>query len=188
MKKTKITGLIMINGKEFFGKTELTYELKKILANPELISHAKSEGRKVYFYIIGKKRQPITGHLGDIVAMLKPMKNFCRIHNSYLVNMNFVFCWCTHDDYLKLLLTTGEINDGTTIKVNLCRYDDKPPAYTVNGIDKYQLEKLLQKGYILNVSETFTIPFKKREKQFQHIKRLYQAIERKTAGEQCNFL
>jgi hypothetical protein len=182
MKKLNITGLNIINGKEFFGRTELTYELKKILSNPELISHAKSEGRTVYFYIIGKKRQGITGRLCDIVAMLKPMKNFCRIHYSYLANMNYVFVWCTHDDYLKLLMTTGESMDRTIIKVNLCRYDDKPPAYTFNGIDKYQLEKLLQKGFILNVSETYKDGFKKREKQFQHIKRLYQTIERKPVG------
>ena len=165
--------------KEYFGRTELTYELKKILATPELISHAKSKGRTVYFYIIGKKRQGVTGRMCDIVAMLKPLKNFCRIHNSYLVNMNFVFCWCTQDDYLKLLMTTGEISDETTIKVNLCRYDDKPPAFTANGIDKYQLAILLQKGYILNVSETYKGIYRKKEKSFSHIKRLYQTIERR---------
>jgi hypothetical protein len=166
-------------GKEFFGKTELTYEFKKILQNYELISHVKSEGHTIYFYIIGKKRQGITGRLKDVKALLKEKKVFCKISHSCLVNMIYVFVWCVNNDGLRLLMRTDESSNGTIIEVNVRRYDDAIPEFTFNGIDKYELQELLQKGIILSVSENGKKDFKKKEKNFPHIKRLYQAIERK---------
>ncbi|MEI6852570.1 MAG: hypothetical protein WCL06_06985 [Bacteroidota bacterium] len=164
----------------YCGQTELTPELLQILEHFDQIAFVKACGKNIQFYIVGQKPQLIAGRFRDIVCLLYRRKAFCKIHCSYLVNMDYVFVWATHNDGLRLLMRTEEDFMGRTQLTLILPDAIAASKFTPEGVNKMELAIRLCRGHILPVSETFTSGFKKKICLFPYIKRVWQTIGLRT--------
>lgn len=60
-----------------------------LFVQPNEILYCEASGSYTDFYFVDKRKMTISMHLKECEAMLMPSV-FCRIHNSYIVNLNFV--------------------------------------------------------------------------------------------------
>jgi len=60
-----------------------------LFVHPGEILYCEASGSYTNFYFVDERKITISMHLKECEAMLPP-SIFCRIHNSYIVNMNFV--------------------------------------------------------------------------------------------------
>lgn len=92
-------------------KTGLSFE------NVESITHLEASGTYTYVYFADKRKEVISKVLKDFEDLLPP-SIFCRIHHSYIVNLEYV------KKYHKGRGGYIELENGTTIEVSLRKKPD----------------------------------------------------------------
>jgi len=81
------------------------------------ILYCEADGNYTYFYMADKKRRLISRPMKEVEKMLND-PSFCRIHNSYLINLNQTQRYVRGDGgYVEML-------DGTTLNVARSKKDE----------------------------------------------------------------
>lgn len=75
---------------------------KTIFVDSDNIILCKANGNYTLVHLINKKKYLITKKIKDVVTMLST-SNFVRVHNSYLININFVKEYIKNEGYYLVL-------------------------------------------------------------------------------------
>lgn len=81
------------------------------------IMHLEAAGSYTYIFTKGKKKELVSKSLKEFEDVL-PESNFCRVHHSYIININFV------KKYYKGRGGYVEMDDGTTVEIAVRKKDD----------------------------------------------------------------
>jgi len=84
---------------------------KTIFILPEEILYCKSDGNYTEIYFKNRKREVLSKKLKDIEAIINNTL-FCRVHNSYVVNINYI------KEFVKSDGTYLVLEDNTNIPVS----------------------------------------------------------------------
>lgn len=82
-------------------KISISLDGKLLFFTPDEIIYAESDGNYCHIYIEKNQKLFVTKKLKEIEEIL-PEKNFCRVHNSYVVNLDKVREFVKTDGYLVL--------------------------------------------------------------------------------------
>lgn len=78
-----------ISSPNFKSKLSLSLSNKMVYVNEDEIIYCKSDGNYTEVHMIGGKKEVLSKKLKDVQELIKT-KSFFRVHNSYLVNINFI--------------------------------------------------------------------------------------------------
>lgn len=109
--KELINAFTQFSSKSSFDKIALPLAGKTIFIFPKEILYCKSDGNYTEVYFKDKKREILSKKLKDVEAILNNSL-FCRVHNSYVVNINYIREFIKTDG-LQLIL-----DDNTSIPVS----------------------------------------------------------------------
>jgi len=109
--KELFNALEQFSAKPSFDKIALPLAGKTIFILPQEILYCKSDGNYTEVYFKSKKREILSKKLKDVEAILNNTL-FCRVHNSYVVNINYIKEF-VRTDGLHLIL-----DDNTNIPVS----------------------------------------------------------------------
>ena len=101
----------LITPKATFNKIALPLAGKTIFILPEEILYCKSDGNYTEIYFKNRKREILSKKLKDIEAIINNTL-FCRVHNSYVVNINYI------KEFVKSDGTYLVLEDNTNIPVS----------------------------------------------------------------------
>ncbi len=87
--KELFNAIEQFSSRQSFDKIALPLAGKTIFILPEEIVYCKSDGNYTEVYFKDKKREILSKKLKDVEAILNN-KLFCRVHNSYVVNISFI--------------------------------------------------------------------------------------------------
>jgi len=94
-----------------FKKIALSVSGKTLFVNSKDILYCKSDGNYSEIFFINHKKQMISKKLKDLEELIND-PNFFRVHNSYLINLNYVSEFIKSDGQYLVL------ENGTTIPVS----------------------------------------------------------------------
>ena len=93
--------LLNFNARISHKKITINTDGKLVFLDPNDILYAESDGNYSTLYLTSSKKIVLTKKLKDVCQLL-PGDHFCRIHNSYIINLNKIKEFIKSDGYVVL--------------------------------------------------------------------------------------